>query len=108
MGDMWFNGLFSGRNAYGLNSQGAIRPEMASAAVAPFSLSGSLGLNDALALNPTHKFSVIPQSVTPDRVNVAGLVRSAVAKDPQGLSLSPETLAFLQDAPIDISQFGLE
>ncbi|MCE3235228.1 MAG: hypothetical protein K0Q50_1408 [Vampirovibrio sp.] len=108
MGDMWFNGLFSGRNTYGLNAQGVNRPDVASGGLMPFSLSGTFGLNDALAFGSTKELSVIPQKVTPDQVNVPGLVRSAVAKDPRGLSLSPETLAFLQDAPLDISQFGLD
>lgn len=108
MGDMWFNSSFSSRGVQGLQSQGFSKSETTYPESGAFSLSGTVGLNDILSLEAKHNLLVVPQNVTPTQVNVPGLVRSAVAKDPHGLSLSPETLAFLQDAPMDISQFGLE
>ncbi len=103
MGEMWFNGLFSNPGVKGFSVP---QPQVASEGVAPFSLSGTVDLNHLVSLNHTN-LSVVPQGVNPDQVNVHGLVRSAVAKDPHGLSLNPTTLAFLQNAPFDESQFGI-
>lgn len=104
MGDMWFSGLFSSPGVKGFN----VQPQQVAGneGVAPFSLSSTVDLNHLVSLNNTN-LSVVPHGLKPDQVNVPGLVRSAVAKDPRGLSLNPDTLAFLQNAPFDESGFGL-
>lgn len=103
MGDMWFSGLFSNPGVKGFSVQ---PQQVANEGVAPFSLSGTVDLNHLVSLNNTN-LSVVPQGLKPDQVNVPGLVRNAVIRDPQGLSFNPETLAFLQNAPFDESGFGL-
>src|SRR5690349_16242429 len=70
-----------------------------------------LALDNVIAGNALEiynsRFAVVEAAPSQAGIDVAALIQQAVSQDPEGRSLSAETLSKLMQAPADYQEFGI-